>query len=239
MQLLDLTLPSPEENLALDEALLLQAEDGKGSEVLRFWSSHQLFVVMGVGGKTREEVDHARCEELGIPILRRCSGGGTVVQGPGCLNYSLILSIQPTGPLRSVSTTNRMIMERSAAAISALAGSEVCIRGHTDLAIEGKKISGNSQRRMRRTLLFHGTLLMDFNLDLISQLLPEPRLRPDYRGRRSHADFVRNLGLSETVVKKAMASAWSADALSSPPPLDRVKTLVENRYGRTDWNFGR
>src|SRR5256885_263698 len=35
MYFLDLTLPSAEANLALDEALLLAAEDGRGGEVLR------------------------------------------------------------------------------------------------------------------------------------------------------------------------------------------------------------
>jgi len=37
MNYLDLTLPSPEENLACDEALLELCDEGLGDEVLRVW----------------------------------------------------------------------------------------------------------------------------------------------------------------------------------------------------------
>ena len=49
MHFLDLTLPTIGENLALDEALLLQAEAG-GGEALRSWEWEQTCVVLGAGG---------------------------------------------------------------------------------------------------------------------------------------------------------------------------------------------
>ena len=103
MKYLDLTLPTPEENLACDEALLDGCDDGDGPEVLRFWEPQKHFVVVGYSNRVESEVNVAACSELGIPILRRCSGGGTVLQGPGCLDYSLILridsnpAVQPCG----------------------------------------------------------------------------------------------------------------------------------------------
>src|SRR5262245_37948378 len=106
VRLLDCTLPSPAENLACDEALLDAAEAGDGPPVLRFWEATQPFVVLGFANKLEQEVDQAACRERQVPILRRCSGGGTVVQGPGCLNYTLILKADETGPLHSVTSTN-------------------------------------------------------------------------------------------------------------------------------------
>jgi lipoate-protein ligase A len=48
MKLLDLTLPTPAENLALDEALLDAAEAGElPDEVLRLWEFPQAVVVIG------------------------------------------------------------------------------------------------------------------------------------------------------------------------------------------------
>src|SRR5438552_1656745 len=138
MTLLDLTLPTPAENLACDEALLDAAEAGAGDEVLRFWESPGYFVVVGYANKVATEVNIAACEARGIPILRRCSGGGTVVQGPGCLNYALVLRIIENGPTRSISAANQFIMERNSAAIdSALRTphSTLRIQGHTDLAM--------------------------------------------------------------------------------------------------------
>src|SRR5947209_8847007 len=122
MTLLDLTLPTPAENLACDEALLDAAESGSGGEVLRFWESPEYFVVVGYANKVATEVNVAACEARGIPILRRCSGGGTVVQGPGCLNYALVLRITDDGPTHSISTANQFIMERNRAAIQSAIG---------------------------------------------------------------------------------------------------------------------
>src|ERR1039458_3609667 len=99
MRHLDLTIPSPAENLACDEALLDWCESGTGAECLRFWESPEPFVVVGYANKVETEVNVAACEARKIPILRRCSGGGTVAQGPGCLNYALILPITKDGPL--------------------------------------------------------------------------------------------------------------------------------------------
>jgi lipoate---protein ligase len=46
---------------------------------------------VGYANKVAVEVNAAACAAGGVPIYRRCSGGGTVLQGPGCLNYSLVL----------------------------------------------------------------------------------------------------------------------------------------------------
>ena len=117
MKVLDLNLPSPAGNLACDEALLDAAESGASGELLRFWESPEYFVVVGYANKVSSEVNVAACETRGIPILRRCSGGGTVLQGPGCLNYALVLRISEDGPTRNISAANRFIMQRNRAAL--------------------------------------------------------------------------------------------------------------------------
>ena len=72
----------------------------------------------------------------------------------------------------------------------------IAIRGHTDLAIGGRKFSGNSQRRRKHFLLFHGTFLLNFDLALIGELLRMPSKEPDYRESRKHADFLTNINVS-------------------------------------------
>jgi len=239
MQALDLTLHSPAENLALDEALLLEAEDGHGTEALRFWMSAEPFVVVGIGGRLEKEVYLDRCASRRIPVLRRCSGGGTVVQGPGCLNYSLILRIPEVGPLKTIHGSNRHIMERNATALSQVIHREVTVQGHTDLTIDGCKVSGNAQRRLRRHLLFHGTFLLNANLPLVSELLPTPVLQPDYREHRSHATFLRNLEVDMKAMRNTLMQSWDASPGSTEIPGARVAALVEQRYGRREWNYRR
>src|SRR5882757_3547838 len=106
MKFCDLTLPSAEENLACDEAFLDHCEAGLSGELLRFWEPTQHFVVLGYANHANTEADLPFCAAHSIPVLRRCSGGGTVLQGPGCLSYSLILRIDETGPFQSIRSTN-------------------------------------------------------------------------------------------------------------------------------------
>lgn len=243
--LLDLSLPTPAENLALDEALLDLCDAG-GPESLRFWESPVPFVVVGYGNRVAAETNQAACAAAGVPVLRRCSGGGTVVQGPGCLNYNLVLRVPESGPLTTVTGTNRFVMERMRGALQPLLASRVTVEGHTDLCLEqrvpgmagdatavvARKFSGNAQRRRRHALVFHGTLLLDFDLALISGLLLHPSAEPDYRSGRDHLDFVTNLGVSGADLRQTITAAWSAtDPLGTLPET----TALIAKHGSAEW----
>jgi lipoate-protein ligase A len=244
MKILDLTFPSPAENLAGDEALLDWCEAGAGEEVLRFWESREHFVVVGYANKARAEVNLAACETKGIPLYRRCSGGGTVLQGPGCLNYTLVLKITDDGPLHSITSTNRFIMERNRAVIESLypksgmrdPKSEIAVRGHTDLCLGDLKFSGNSQRRRKQFLLFHGTFLLNFDLALVSEVLATPPKQPEYRENRAHAEFLTNLNVRAETVKAVLQKAWNADLPVKSPPLDKAAILARDKYATIAWN---
>ena len=240
MKLLDLTFSSPAENLAADEALLDWCEAGHGEELLRFWEPREHFVVVGYANRISAEVNVAACEAKVVPIYRRCSGGGTVLQGPGCLNYALILRVTADGPLHNIAVANQFIMRRNRAAIqSAIRNpqSAIAIRGHTDLATRDRKFSGNSQRRRKHFLLFHGTFLLHFDLALVSALLPLPSQQPAYREHRSHERFLMNLNVPAEKVKAALREAWQAEDPLKPPPLEKVKMLAREKYATREWNF--
>jgi lipoate-protein ligase A len=237
MKYLDLTWPTPEANLACDEALLDWCEAEPGQEILRVWEPSSYFVVIGYANESAREVHLAACLKHQVPVLRRISGGGAVVQGPGCLNYSLVLRIEEEGPLATIPSSNRFIMERNRAALAALAGSDIQVRGHTDLALGERKFSGNAQRRKRQFLLFHGSFLLSFDLGRIESLLPRPSKEPFYRGARGHLEFLTNLSLSADAVKAALRNAWSAETPVSRIPQDIVEQLLQAKYSRPEWHF--
>jgi lipoate-protein ligase A len=252
MKLLDLTFLRPAENLACDEALLDTAEAGAGDEVLRFWEPREHFVVVGYANKVAAEVNVAACEARGIPVLRRCSGGGTVMQGPGCLNYTLVLRITADGPLHNIGVANQFIMRQNRAALESVgrvtpcaphdggqrtARPTIAIRGHTDLAIGERKFSGNSQRRRKHFLLFHGTFLLNFDLALVSELLPMPSKQPEYREHRAHTEFLTNLNVPANEVKAALRQAWKAEETLKNPPLEKIAALAQDKYSTHEWNF--
>lgn len=247
MEFLDLSYPAPAANLACDEALLDWREKDGGNGILRFWESHETFVVVGYANKIQAEVDVARCEAEKIPIFRRCSGGGTILQGAGCLNYALILEITENSPLSEISGANKYIMDRNREAIESVAGESLSIRvqGHTDLAAAQssstvfRKFSGNSQRRHKAFLLFHGTYLLNFNLDLVERYLKFPSRQPDYRGSRSHRQFLMNLNMPAAAVKEAMKTVWKAEKpLPAPGTATAgVAVLARDKYATPEWNL--
>ena len=235
MQLLDLSFPTPEENLACDEALLEMCEQGYEHEILRFWEPHSVFVVLGYSDPASTEVNLDACRSAGVPILRRYSGGGTVVQGPGCLNYALVLRTSGAGPLSTIPGSNSYIMNRQRRALDILLGGGVELQGHTDLAISSLKFSGNSQRRKERFLLFHGVFLLNFDLPLISRYLAHPSREPSYRKRRPHEHFLRNLGVSAAAIKLTVRNEWGVEETLGHVPGNRIAELVRTRYSSPDW----
>lgn len=234
MKYLHLTRPTPAENLAGDEALLELAEQA-GVECLRIWESASPFVVLGLSNRLSREVDATACERAGVPILRRVSGGGTVVQGPGCLSYALTLRIPDSGPLATITGTNLFVMETHRAALAELFQRPVSVQGHTDLETGGRKFSGNAQRRGRQALLFHGTILYAADLGLIDRLLRHPSREPDWRGRRTHDQFIGNVVAGREQIATALLNAWAADEPADFGLPPAVLTSFAQRHADPAW----
>jgi lipoate---protein ligase len=232
MRLLDRSMPTLIENLALDEALLLDAEAGAG-DVLRFWEWPDPAVVLGAGGQRHAEVDVARCRQDGVPIVRRASGGGTVLLGPGCLLYSVVLRMSDRPELADLRASYRTIGDRLTTAFAEV-GAEV--DGQSDLVIGGRKFSGNAQQRKRSHLLHHGTILHAFDLARIGDYVKHPPKMPEYRRDRSHAEFVTNVPMSVERIKTRLAEAWRATETVAEAPAELLAQLIHEKYGRDAWH---
>lgn len=235
MRLLNLTLPTPEENLALDEALLDEAEaTGDTQGVLRLWEPTAPFVVMGRSSKVELEVHLAECIQREIPVLRRSSGGASIITGPGCLMYAVVLSYERYPALRMLDQAHQFVLGRVAAAFDSVLPN-LSRQGTSDLTMGDRKFSGNSLRCKRTHLVYHGTLMYDFPLELISACLKSPPRQPDYRQRREHGAFLMNLPLGRTPLEQALITTWEAHETLTTWPRQRVVELAAQRYERVEW----
>ena len=235
MRYLNLTLPTAAENLALDEALLEEAEAGDApAETLRLWEPLQPMVVVGRSSQFFVEVRLDACRELGVPVLRRSSGGAAIVAGPGCLMYALVLSYRLRPQLRVLKEAHRWVLGVLAAALGAFVPGVEC-RGTSDLAIGGRKFSGNSARCRRNHLLYHGTLLYDFPLELVERCLAMPPRMPEYRECRPHEGFVTNLPMRLETIREALVEAYGAREPCDPWPERRTAQLVAEKYSLPEW----
>jgi lipoate-protein ligase A len=237
MQLLDLTLPTPAENLALDDALLEAAEHGElAGEVLRLWGSPEFVVVVGRSSQVAVEVNQEACRRLEVPILRRASGGAAVVAGPGCLMYALVLDLRLRPHLRAIDAAHSFVLEKTAAALSRhLPG--VSRQGISDLAWDDRKVSGNSLRVKRDHILYHGTLLHNFDLPLIGRLLAPPPRQPQWRQSRSHDAFLANLPIDLPQLRSALMDAWQAHRPLAQWPRELTTRLATEKYAHSAWNL--
>lgn len=242
---LSLTLNTPAENLALDEALLDSAEAaGPAAEYLRLWESPGPIVVLGRSSRVAEEVDTAECARRGVPVLRRSSGGATIVAGPGCLMYAVVLGYERRTEALGIHASHGYVLDRLVAALKPLAPN-VIRAGTSDLALleksglnAARKFSGNSLRVKRTHFLYHGTLLYDFDLSLVSGLLQTAPRQPEYRRARDHGDFVTNLPLTRPVIERALHAAWPTQQELVNWPRERALQLVQERYQLDAWNLG-
>ena len=268
------TFPAPERNVAWDEACVELADeilheqegarDGNGAtspdsplEVLRVWSFDSPVVVMGRASRVGEEVCLERCKADGVPVLRRASGGSTIIAGPGCLMYSVQISYENRPAWRSLDHAHREVMGRIQDAVVASLSEfglerQIALQGTCDLTDGVYKFSGNALRCKRHAMIYHGTILLDMPLEWVERYLLEPPRQPEYRERRPHGSFVRNL-LQDTSVNRLdfereltaqLRRVWQAvDSWESFPYQDRLEAwvdhLMQSRYTQLAWHLER
>jgi lipoate-protein ligase A len=197
------TLADPGDNLRFEEELLRRADAANHPQgILLTWESRQECVVLGRSEKPERAVDLDACHCSGVPVLRRCSGGGAVLLGPGCLNYALVLPFECEPRWREVRYSLIWALDRVREALGVV-GLE-CL-GQSDLALGGRKVSGSAQRRGRNAFLHHGTLLYDFDASRVERFIQPPLREPAYRRRRRHHEFLGNLPLVAEELKQRLA----------------------------------
>ena len=235
MQYIELTLPDPPSNLACDEALLELFEARCATDaLLRIWEPENHFVVLGHSNRIDAEVNFAACESERLPVFRRLSGGGTVLQGPGCLNYSLILRNGVDIPLGIIESF-QVVLRHHKQCIQEMIGDQVEIAGVSDLVVNGRKFSGNAQYRKRQFTLVHGTFLLNLDAAMVARCLRLPSKQPAYRRNRSHGCFMRNLNLNPVDVRKALRAVWSATDQFTELPYAMIAEIEKSRYGKEEW----
>ena len=161
MEVLCWSAPTVAENIAFDESMARSAFSA-GRRLLRFWWGGPAAVVMGSSERAEQAVNAEACDRLGVEVLKRCTGGGAVLQTAEVLNYSLVT---PAPDRLDLMAGFRQGTDLICALLEAF-GVAGAVQGTCDVAVAGRKISGNAQARRWKSLLVHGTLLVDFDFDI-------------------------------------------------------------------------
>lgn len=237
MRLLHTGSHDPFYNLAFEELAFNALAD---EPALLIWRNDPAAVVGSYQNICRELAVPA-LRRLGIPVLRRISGGGTVYHDAGNLNYSLLL---PGAAGRDY----RSCMEPVIEALNRL-GVPAYFDRVCDIAVDGKKISGSAQRSAGGRLLHHGTLLFSSDLTLLEQLTHEGKNPAvDSRGTPSAicrvgniADYLpRPMPLEEFARSlEELLAPGAAPEPVSPERAAEAERLAAEKYRSWAWTWGR
>lgn len=243
----DLELRAPAVNIALEEAIGRSVAAGTAPPTLRFWRNNSAAII-GRSQAAGEELDLKRCRELGLPIVRRPSGGGTVLHHPNNLNYSLYLPETGSNGVREES----LRLSRPVASTLENLGIPVRVKPN-GLFVGREKIGGTAQSR-RWGLLHHGTLLLEggkvmrsmenllraqqadyeqMNHQLPSQPSIVSNLRELLSGKVSKERLIR--GLRDEFASRLDLTPVTGSV--SDDEWNRALNLSGDKYSSGDWTF--
>ncbi len=210
----DISFASALDHVIYDDVLLQSCEAGLLDECFRLWESPEVCIVLGRVGKAEEELEIENIRRDHIPVFRRSSGGGTVVQGPGCLNFTFVLSKDRQPEIVDLHASYRVILQPIIDLLKSV-GVDARFCPISDLAYSAteRKFSGNAQRRARKFILHHGTLLCGMDLTLFERYLKIPASMPEYRHHRGHMEFVQNLPLDSHELRQLLITQSVFDSV--------------------------
>lgn len=145
-------------------------------------------IVMGISGKAEELIDMSKVLTFPIPVIKRFSGGGTVVIDENTLFITFICEKElhdfPAYPEPILKWTEELYKE-------VFNHPEFSLR-ENDYVIGERKLGGNAQYIKKHRWLHHTSFLWDYAPEKMEYLL-HPRKKPTYRKERTHVEFLCRL----------------------------------------------
>ncbi|HEX2106310.1 MAG TPA: biotin/lipoate A/B protein ligase family protein [Nitrososphaera sp.] len=225
-------------NMAIDESLMETAGE---MPILRIYGWSPPAVSIGYFQSMNEEIDFAKCRQIGVDVVRRLTGGGAVLHEFE-LTYSFVTKEYPQNIMESY----RWICEAIVLSIKRL-GFDASFVPLNDIVIANKKVSGNAQTRKKGVLLQHGTILLDIDVSKMFSVLKVPSEKIRDKIIKDAKERVTSLSGTTfddmtTSLKTSFAEKFECtlleDTLSSKE-ISRAKWLAERKYTSKEWNFRR
>lgn len=215
------------EQLQLEEALL--RNDTRNFCILNHNAKRA--IVMGISGKEHELIDIEKVKTDAIPVIRRFSGGGTVITDPSTLFSSFIFNHS----LLNIPPFPERILEWTALFYKqALEIADFALKEH-DYALKNLKCAGNAQYLRKERFVHHSTFLWDFSNENMSYLL-QPKKMPSYRENRSHLDFlctlkpwIPSLEMMKEKIITHLQSLFVVEEIS----LESLQTVIDTPHRKT------
>jgi lipoate-protein ligase A len=240
-------------NMAIDEAILTARIAEQVPNTLRFYRWQPSTVSIGRNQTPENELYLDACKQLGVDLVRRSSGGGTVYHDfEGEVTYSVNAKTADFGT-GDITVVYFKIYEAITDALRLLGipadFSSGDAKNCPNLTVKGKKISGSSQTITRGVVLQHGTLLRSVDLPKMFMLLKFKGVSctqaADIAKRKitSIQDELGHAVMPETVANalaqgfKAILKIQLTEGELTPYEVELAQKLYKEKYSTADWNL--
>ncbi|MBN2260498.1 MAG: lipoate--protein ligase [Clostridiales bacterium] len=218
------------ENISFDEDLFI------------IWRNESS-VILGRHQNVFQEINYKFIQESRIPVVRRISGGGTVYHDLGNINFTFIFTNKKDEYVNYI-THNQKIME-----VLKLLGIKTRMSDRHDILYNGKKISGNAQRILRKRVLHHGTILFNTDLDILEKSIYIDKKNIYSKAIESVRSQVTNIKeylnnkMDETEIIEYFYKILSNNYLDNEIILkkndvENIENLVKEKFSKWEWNYG-
>ncbi len=180
------------ENMAIDSSCLKKAEESdQPLTVIRFYQWSSATVSLGKHQQEERACSVDFCRENGIPIVHRPTGGRAVLHDDE-LTYSVVSNDPELFPLHDLMATYQVVsralqkgFQIFGIPVQASAGTREnpdsrtakrqspCFSSPTrhELMVQGRKLAGSAQRRLKRSFLQHGSIPLHVNYEFMAAAL--------------------------------------------------------------------
>ncbi|MDP2945343.1 MAG: lipoate--protein ligase family protein [Atribacterota bacterium] len=256
-------------NMAIDEAIMIAHREGLVPPTIRFYQWSPPAVSLGYFQDLQKEIDVDVCQDMGIDIVRRPTGGKAVLHDKE-LTYSFIIrenhplvnnSILETykkisgGMIRGLSyigVTAELVPLREKFEIHHSDFKSICfsVPSQYEVQVEGKKIVGSAQVRKREIVLQHGSLLIELEKDKLFSVFnfPSAQIRERFKTRFNATSLEeilkRKINFSELseILPRGFEKEFGVSLLEGKLTEQEEKIskeLLENKYLTYEWNYER
>ncbi|GLT43565.1 hypothetical protein SLA2020_175040 [Shorea laevis] len=186
-------------------------------------------IVMGVSGKPAELLEIESVLRDQVPVIRRFTGGGTVIVDQSTVFVTFICGKDAIPGLQ--------LYPRSIMSWSSLLYNKV-FRGtgdfhlrENDYVFGSQKFGGNAQSITKNRWIHHTSFLWDYEVSNMAYL-KNPKRAPEYRLARDHLDFICRLKdyMPRTIFIDKTVEAAGTEFSLRPIRLEGIETHYESEY---------
>ncbi len=243
-------------NMALDEAIASRVLEGASPPTLRFYGWKTPSITIGAFQKL-SEINMDYCRDMGIPVVRRPTGGRAILHGAD-LTYSFSSQNIPPFFSESLLKTYGYIAQAFLKGFremgfdvelktrrergQVLTGSALCFQSvsYGEITLKGKKLIGSAQKRWQKGFLQQGSLLLNTNAEEMERVFGTATRDSILSSMIGLLDVYPDIDLKKLkqAIIKGFIEVFNGEFKPSSPTreeLNLAEKLCRDKYTSPEW----